>query len=586
MGRAGARYEQVMALLGEGRVDQALASARRLVQSAPNDPAAAVLMAHACESANQLVQAMTFAERAAGLLPGDAGVQLLAGRLAGLLGEPAKAEAFLRRAIAIDPLMRDARQQLAQLYAESHRVSDVEALARDGLAVTPDDPAMRSMLAGAMLNGARADEGARILRELRDTHPNEAVFASGYAMMLNYASQATPPEVFEAHRRYGEIMDRVQPSPRVTYTNARDVSRRLRVGIISPDLRAHSVAWFAEPLLRHYDRAALEMIVYQTNFASDGVTQRLKPLADVWRVMDTATDAALAQRVHDDRVDVLIELSGHTAAGSLLTMQLRPAPVSMTYLGYPNTTGLRAIDARLVDSITDPAGSEAFASERLLRLDPCFLCYQPPGDAPAPAPRGEGLTFGSFNSAQKLNHRVVMLWSRVLGAAPGSRLVLKSVNFADAPLRARVREWFEQAGVDAGRVDILEPVKERAGHLSAYARIDVALDPVPYNGTTTTCEALWMGVPVVTLRGTMHAGRVGASLLSTVGLSACVAESEDEYVRIASALVGDAAHLAGVRRGLRERVATSALCDGPGFCRRFERAVRGAWTTWVHTQGA
>jgi predicted O-linked N-acetylglucosamine transferase (SPINDLY family) len=318
--------------------------------------------------------------------------------------------------------------------------------------------------------------------------------------------------------------------------------------------------------------------VYQTNALADAVTQRLKPLVHAWRVMDNISDAGLAEVIFSDGIDVLLDLSGHTHAHSLACFHLRPAPVQLTYLGYPNVTGVRNMDGRIVDEVTDPPGCEsgfAQACERLVRMKRVFLCYEPPKGCkeagPPPCASGAGVTFGSFNNAQKLSGATVRLWARLLRETPGSRLLLKGVAFSEEALRQDVLARFAAEG--ATNVEILPRAASTAEHLALYDRIDVGLDPMPYNGTTTTCEALWMGVPVVTLAGGTHAGRVGASLLTAVGLEELVATDEAGYVATAKALAADMPRLAAMRAGLRARVAGSPLCDGPGWCREFERVL-------------
>jgi predicted O-linked N-acetylglucosamine transferase (SPINDLY family) len=288
-------------------------------------------------------------------------------------------------------------------------------------------------------------------------------------------------------------------------------------------------------------------------------------------------------------MDVLIDLSGLTTGNMLAAFAMRPAPVQMTYLGYPNTTGVAAVDYRIVDSITDPPGAEAHAVERLLRIDPCFLCYGgmeaarvaegPPSQAPG---SGGAVTFGSFNALQKVTDTTMRLWAEILRAVPGgrARLAVKYMSTGDEQTRARLRQRLEAAGVPADRIVLMAPLPEYRDHLEAYGEIDVALDTFPYNGTTTTCEALWMGVPVVTMAGRVHAARVGASLLSAAGLPDLVARDADGYVAAAVRLAQDAGRLAALRSGLREQMKRSPLCNRAGFGERFGEAVRGAWRAW------
>jgi protein O-GlcNAc transferase len=296
------------------------------------------------------------------------------------------------------------------------------------------------------------------------------------------------------------------------------------------------------------------------------------------------SDEALAERIRHDGIDILVDLVGHTAMNRLLVFARRPAPIQVTWLGYPNTTGLTAIDYRLVDAVTDPEGeADALASETLVRLPGGFLCYGGHGGAPAPGPApclATGtVTFGSFNSPPKLSAATLDAWAQVLARLPESRLLLKGKPFADAATRALYLGRLAERGVAPERVELAAWLPDQA-HLALYDRIDIALDPFPYNGTTTTCQALWMGVPVVALRGDRHASRVGASLLTQIGLTDLIADSVEAYVETAIALAGDPARLADLRHSLRPRMAASPLCDATGFARKIEQAYRTMWQRW------
>ena len=267
----------------------------------------------------------------------------------------------------------------------------------------------------------------------------------------------------------------------------------------------------------------------------------------------------------------------------------KPAPIEVTWLGYPNTTGLPAIDYRLTDVRADPPGdADRLHTERLVRIEPSFLCYRAPEQAgevaPLPARSAGHVTFGSFNNFAKLSPGTIALWSRVLTGVPGSRLVLKATQFKDPEARTRAAELFAAAGVGIERLDLVPPLAAAADHLAHYAHVDIALDPTPYNGTATTCEALWMGVPVVTLRGDRHAARVGASILTVAGLERLIAETPDEYVAIAVDLARDLDALAALRAALRQRLRASPLCDGGAFARAIETAYRGMWRAWCKAQ--
>ena len=290
-------------------------------------------------------------------------------------------------------------------------------------------------------------------------------------------------------------------------------------------------------------------------------------------------DATLDALIRTERIDVLLELAGHTTGHRLAAIARKPAPVIVTAIGYPDTTGLPAVDARLVDSITDPSGTEERCTECLVRLDPCFLCYTPPDEAPEPRmPAADApITFGSFNNASKIGPSTIRLWARVLAAVPEARLLVKSAGLSDRVTRGSLLQAFAAEGIDAARIDALDLTAGRREHLEAYARVHVALDTTPYNGTTTTCEALWMGVPVITTLGDRHAARVSASLLHAVGHPEWVAKDAADFARIGAALAADRAGLARMRSSLRTRMQASPLCDRAAYGERFHRAVRACW---------
>jgi predicted O-linked N-acetylglucosamine transferase (SPINDLY family) len=317
----------------------------------------------------------------------------------------------------------------------------------------------------------------------------------------------------------------------------------------------------------------------------DTVTAHLQGLADHWLVTVGLSDDELAERIRTDGLDILVDLAGHTADNRLRVFARKPAPVQATWLGYPNTTGLEAIDYRLVDAVTDPAGeADAWASETLVRLEGGFHCYGGLKGAPEPGVppclAAGTVTFGSFNNPVKISAATLDVWARLLSRLPQARLLLKGKPFSDPGTRALFLARLGKRGIAAERVELMAWLPGAAAHVEMYHQVDIALDPFPYNGTTTTCEALWMGVPVVTLRGDRHAGRVGASLLSQIGLPDLIANSVEEYVEIVVALASDPARLMDLRRSLRPRIAASPLCDERAFARKMEAAFRTMWQHW------
>jgi len=322
--------------------------------------------------------------------------------------------------------------------------------------------------------------------------------------------------------------------------------------------------------------------------ARDAVTQRLRGLCDRWRDVGGMSDAEVARLVRNDQIDILIDLAGHTAGNRLAMFAHKPAPVQISYLGYPATTGLKAIDYRITDDIADPPGqTEAFHTERLLRISPGpFLCYQPPAEAPdvaaeLPMTRNGFVTFGSFNKASKAGPETIAMWAKVLHAVPNSKLMMKAFGLGGAGSRRRIVESFAAEGIGIDRIQLLESIPATEAHLAQYGQLDIALDTFPYHGTTTTCEALWMGVPVISRVGAMHVSRVGASLLAAVGLAELAAADEQAYVTTAAALSSNPDRLATWRRELRERMKRSHLTDSSAFPEKMRKLLRQAWVSYA-----
>jgi predicted O-linked N-acetylglucosamine transferase (SPINDLY family) len=356
-------------------------------------------------------------------------------------------------------------------------------------------------------------------------------------------------------------------------------------------LRRHSCAYFLEPLLRHLDPAAFEVFLYHDHFREDAVSTRLRSLATVWRNLFGEPDRSVEQIVRADAPDILIDLAGHTGISNRLPLFAgRLAPVQVTYLGYPNTTGVPAMDYRFTDAVADPPGeADGFATETLIRFAPTAWCYAAPADAPVVVPppcRERGyVTFGSFNDPGKITDRMLALWSRILRELPAARLRLKGRGLDESAVRTAFCLRLARAGLPGERVDLCERLAETRAHLEQYGEVDIALDPFPYHGTTTTCEALWMGVPVVTRVGDRHVSRVGASLVAAVGHGEWLAAGEDEYVRIATDLAKNGDQLLDLRRQLRGQVAASRLCDSVGQSARFAAALRACWTAACDREG-
>jgi predicted O-linked N-acetylglucosamine transferase (SPINDLY family) len=494
------------------------------------------------------------------------------------------ADAF-RKAIALNPRFVSAQSNLSMALRELGEFDEAIAASRRAIELGPDEPEPHHNLGRLLAELGRVDEAIPLYRKaiaLKDEH---GVSRSALLLALHSQIDADPRSIFHEHVEWSRAIAEPLAHLIQPHINDRDPDRKLRIGYVSPNFVRHSVTYFMEAPLAHHDRDAFEVTCYADvpRGGGDEVTERFRRLADRWVDLAGASDEELAERVRGDRIGVLIDLAGHTAGNRLRTFAMQPAPVQVTYLGYPDTTGLKTMRWRLTDERADPhAASEAFHTERLWRLPETFLCYTPPPEAPLIAQRDPDrpVTFACFNTFRKVNRAAMELWARVLHAVPGSRLTLKAHGLKSAELRRSIAAAFAQWDIDPARVELLPPVDSVADHLARYHQADVALDTFPYNGTTTTCEALWMGAAVVTMRGTTHASRVGASILSTVGLADLVADEADEYVRIATQLAQDADRRRALRQGMRTRMTESPLMDAAGFTRRLEAAYRQMWREW------
>ena len=582
------QLQQAVTHAQHGRSDQALALIRRYLTKKPNDADANNMGALLCAQLAQLDQGLYFAERAAKAAPERADVLTTLGKLLQLCGKTENAATTLERAITLDPSLPDAHMTLGACLQHTGRLDDaISAMAR-AVELRPEHTESRVNLGLLHLDRGEADLAVDALREATRLEPASVIAWDTLALALNYDWRATPQDVFAAHKRFGELLERGVRAYR-SHANDPNPIRPLRIGYLSRDMRRHSVAYFLQSILDAHNDDRVETYCYSTTLAPDDMTDRLRSRAGVWRDAGALDDLALAEKIRSDSIDILVELSGHFSGHRLPVMALRPAPVQVTYLGYPATTGLTRIDARLCDSHTDPApAADRLASERLVRLDPCFLGYAPPPEAPSaeeqvsPLPMLEGghVTFGSFNDLKKLSPPTLDAWAALLERVPGSRLLLKNRGFDTPALRARVESMLKERGVSPDRVELIARIPSMREHLDLYARVDLALETFPYHGTTTTCEAAWMGVPTLTIAGDAHASRVGVSLLSALGLPELIATDPTDYVTRGAELVSDPGSLGDMRSGLRRRMSESPLCDHASFARRLEGAYHTMFTDW------
>jgi len=599
--------------LRRGQKDEAVALLRRAVAAAPDRPLLHNDLGAALRLAGRPREAAESFTRAIGLNEANGEAWHNLGLTRRALGDLSGAAEALQKAVAIAPRFAPAHNALGVVLAalgqaDAARAAFLravelapdyaEALSNGGLALHHAGEAARGLamlekaialkpgLADAWFNlgvvrqGAGDFDGANeAWRRTLAIDPGNGVAHSNLLYALHYEAAWSGEALLKEARGWGARHGR--PAGRFqSWANDRNPDRRLRIGYVSPDFRTHSCAHFLRPLLAAHGRDAVEIFAYAELTKRDAATAEFQRLADHWRETAGRDAAAIAEQIRKDGIDILLDLAGHSSGNRLDVFALKPAPVQVTWLGYPGSTGLATIDYRLTDLVADPQGAEAQASETLWRLPRGFHCWQAPG-APAIAPRADSapITFGSFNNIQKVTPQVVALWAQILRAVPEARLFLKSHWLSRPRARERVAAAFIGQGIGPERIR-LSGWTEPEAHLATYGAMDIALDPFPYNGTTTTLEALWMGVPVITLAGDRHSGRVGESLLRQIGAEALIAASPAEYVQAAVALARDPARLAAYRSGLRAQLSTSPLMDGAGFARAIEDAYRAMWRRW------
>lgn len=491
-------------------------------------------------------------------------------------------------ALKIDPDCAEAYNYSAVVYFERGRLTEAERLYDRALEIRENYAEALNNKANLLNVQGRIVESYNCYAKAVAIRPELFQIRSNLLLSMNYNPLLYQQEIYEESLKW----ESCQPSIVTRFIHPKSQlsisPKKIRIGYVSPDFRCHSVAYFLEPLLKNHDKNCFEIFCYSDVVRHDATTTRFRSYADVWQDTHEMNDDELAQCIYHDDVHILVDLTGHTANNRLRVFAAKPAPVQVSWLGYPNTTGLSTIDYRITDDIADPEGADCFYSEKLMRLASGFLCYLPPKDAPPvserPHIRNRFITFGSFNSIPKISPELVAVWAAVLKRVKGSEILLKSKYLADPTIRSRCLGLFAEFGIRPERIKLLGAEPSMNEHLNRYAEMDIALDTFPYNGTTTTCEALWMGVPVVTLKGDRHSGRVGASILSHVGLNEFIAVSSDEYVNIAVRAAHNIDSL--VLNSVRERLLASPLCNGDLFARSFESALRDMWEMQANKPGA
>ncbi len=574
-----------------GRTAEALAAYRAALDLDPRHAKAANNLGCLQELLGQLDEAAQSYDMALQADPGLANALHNRANLNKQRGRFDAAEADLRRALGLEPSHSDWHSNLAEVLLQQWRLDDAEASQRKALAVDPRSARGMFGLGNALMMLGRNDEAEHAFRQAIEIEPDLSEAHGNLLLCLHYRKGNDARALFEEHLAWAKQHAEGLASQAGHAAIDRTPGRPLNIGYVSPNFHRHSVASFFEPLLAAHDRSRFRIFCYSSVTHPDAVTGRLKGLSDQWRDIRGVFGDAAARLIREDRIDILVDLAGHTGGGRPLLFARRPAPVQIAWLGYPNTTGLAEMDYRLTDAVADPEGeADLRHSEKLLRLPQGFLCFSPDPDSPEPgalpALATGRVTFGCFNNFAKLTPEMIALWCRLLAAVPRSRLLLKAHALGNESARRSLLNHFTDHGIDEARLMIWGPEDSFAGHLARYREVDIALDTYPYHGTTTTCEALWMGVPVITLAGSAHVSRVGASILKRLSLDELVAVDPDGYLATAVALSADLEKLRALRAGLRQRMRESPLLDRSGFARSVETAYAAAWERWRAQDGS
>ena len=573
-----------MTLQEQGRLDEAVACYRQLLALYPNSLEACNNLGVVLHQQGRLEEAAESYRQAISIRPDQ--VDTLANLAAVLLqlGHLEDAVSTCRQALQLYPDSAVVLSNMATALLFLGRRDEAIDCCLRAIALNPDMFMAYSTLGNALRDQGRLDEALASFRRVLARNLDFADAHSNLLMAMQYQSPCNPAEIFAEHQRFAQQFETPLKPFWQAHRNERNPDKRLKIGYVSADLCNHVVAYFIEPVLAHHDKSRVEIYCYYNNASHDSVSERLKALADHWLPCASLSDEELAARIRADGIDILVDLSGHTGRNRLPVFARKPAPVQVTWLGYPGTTGLEAMDYRLTDASLDPVGAaEAYYSETLIRLPACTT-FQPAAESPPvnelPALSGQSLTLACLNNLIKLNPSVIRLWARIMAQLPGSRLMLG--NVIDDHVRRRLVALCADAGIPEDRL-LLQPKLDMAGYLALHQQIDLALDPFPYGGGTTTNHALWMGVPVVTLAGQTSASRQGATILSGAGLSEFITHSDDEYVARVLELAQDLPQLNRIRQSLRDRLRQSPTAHPEELTRQLEQAYRDMWRTWCNT---
>ncbi len=576
------QYPQAVALFQQGRFADADKLAQKILKNQPGHTDALYLSGFIAFKRGQFDSSIQQLEHAISHNQNDAGYFFALALSLNAVGRSEESLAACERAIQLNPQFTDAHIHRGTVSTHLGHLGDAEKSLRLAVELNPDIALTHEALASVLNLQGRLDEAEQSLRRTLELQPDFAMAHSNLLFLLAARAQLSPAELLKEQRRWDEVHGlegRVHQLP-VRAVEAR-TGRRLRIGYVSPDLRTHAVSRFFEPLLAAHDHTRFEIFCYASheNRLSDTTTERLRKLSEHWRSVADEIDSELARIICEDGIDILVDLAGHTGGNRLKAFTYRPAPVQATYLGGLAASGLEAMDYWITDEVLHPPETQEQTLESIYRLPRCSFCYQPSAEAPgvSPCPNiDDQVVFGSFHHLSKLGPGLITTWSRLLHQLPNSRLFLMDKSLGDSKTRQRLIEQFRQKDIPVNRLSINTGLPYHE-YLTAYSQIDIVLDAFPRTGGTTTAEALWMGVPVVTLAGQGYAGRISASKLAALGLEDLVAHSREDYIDKAVSLARDPDRRVALRTKLREKMTESPLCDSRGLAHAMENAYLRMW---------
>jgi predicted O-linked N-acetylglucosamine transferase (SPINDLY family) len=577
-----------MVLKAQNHLEEAKATLQQALAIKPQYAEAMYNLANIDLALGQLENAIEHYRQALGIKPDYADAYNNLGTALKEQGHVKLAMENYRQAIAVNPHHAGAYNNLAILFRDQGEASAADEMARRALQIRPDFADAYNTLGNIRSWQGKPDAAVEMFEKALELAPDHVSAHSNLVMMMQYLPRYSADDLLAAaqdwNARHARSLPRLAPP-----TNSPDPQRRLRIAYVSADFHNHPVGFFFEAVLDQHDKTEHEIFCYYNGNHHDALTARLQQSADHWRIIKGQTDQAVAERIRQDGIDILIDLSGHTQGHRLLVFPRRPAPIQLSWMGYFATTGVDGMDYIIADRFVIPPAEERFYTEQVERLPHGYLCFTPPelpiAVGPLPAHAQDRITFGCFNNPAKITPDVIACWSRLLHALPNARLHLKYKFFAESEAVQYFQNAFTTHSIDTQRIRFTGQ-SPRPEYLESYNGIDIALDPFPFNGCTTSVEALWMGVPVITLSSDRFAGHMGETIMKNLDLYECVADSPDDYLEKAVALAADLPRLADLRSRLRERLLNSPLCDGPGFTRDLETLYRKLWMNWCKTQRA